>query len=101
MSTYIVVWTADVFDIMQMEFVHLSRLVGDSKYGDAAEHVIKLLHDKHDQVCSPYIPYHACLCHRCDSRDFSLSVIKRKVRGIPNVHDFAFPRLPYIMKYLK
>jgi hypothetical protein len=33
-----------------MEFVRLSTLTGDPKYGHAAEHVISYLHDKYDQV---------------------------------------------------
>lgn len=47
---------------MQMEFIHLSRLTGEPKYGVAAERIIKFLNATFDQAstssCS-HIP--ACL----------------------------------------
>lgn len=46
---------------MQMEFIHLSRLTGEPKYGAAAERVIKFLNAKFDQARTPLCSLHACL----------------------------------------
>jgi hypothetical protein len=35
---------------MQLEFIHLSQVSGEGKYGEAAERVVKYLHDHFDQV---------------------------------------------------